>query len=130
MNTVKDLRILIIDPDTQFREELYNFLLLAGCKTIDAAKNFTEALTKIRDSSPDVVLLDASAPSMKRLEHARHIVALNQKIKVILMIKAEDQQDWNEKEKNTAEFHFMIKTDFAQYLLFLLKTTQSHSATE
>jgi hypothetical protein len=36
MKTATDQSILIVEPDTQFREELYNFLLAAGYETVTA----------------------------------------------------------------------------------------------
>ncbi|MGH8475280.1 MAG: hypothetical protein ACRER2_05830 [Methylococcales bacterium] len=52
MTNVKDLRVRIVDADMQFREQVYNFLLLEGYTKIAVTGNFTDAWEKIKKSSP------------------------------------------------------------------------------
>lgn len=121
MKTVKNQLILIVDSDAHFRETLYNFLLSAGYEKVDSAENFKKALEKIRQLAYNVVVLDAGSPPMEGVKFAKGIVALNPTMRVILMLRAEDQQKWNESGGKAGEFQFLIKTTFTRNLLYLLE---------
>ena len=114
--------ILIVDQDAQFREGLYNFLLSAGYEEVDAAKNFDKALEKIKESAYDVVVSDAGSRFMEGLRFAERVVKANPEMKLILMIRVEDQQEWEEKAAST-EFLFLIKPTFPRNLLYLLQNS-------
>ncbi len=121
MKTAKRQSILIIEPNAQFREELYNFLLSAGYGNITATDSLAAALDKIGQSAYDVVVADAGSPWESGLQSAEDLARLSPKTKVILMIKAEDQQVWNQLAEEAVEVRFLIKTTFARTLLFLLE---------
>ncbi|MBI1925774.1 response regulator [Candidatus Poribacteria bacterium] len=121
MKTVKNQLILIVEPDAHFRETLYNFLLSAGYEKVDSAENFNKALEKMRGSVYNAVVLDAGSPPMEGVKFAKRIAALNPKMRVILMLRAEDQQKWNASARKGGEFQFLIKTTFTRNLLYLLE---------
>jgi Nif-specific regulatory protein len=54
MKTAKSHIILIIEPDAQFREELYNFLLAAGYEQVTA----TDSLTTVLLANSGTIILD------------------------------------------------------------------------
>jgi DNA-binding NtrC family response regulator len=116
----QDQRILIVDSDAQFREGLYNFLLAAGYEQVDAAGSFTNALEKIRKSAYDVVVSEAGSRLMEGFAFAERIMKANPELKLILMIKVEDQENWTEKAGSTG-FQFLLKPTFPQNLLYLLQ---------
>lgn len=122
MSTVtlgKDKRILIVDSDDQFREGLYNFLLAAGYEDVDASKSFPIALEKIRKSAYDVVVTEAGSRFLDGLAFAESLTKANPELKLILMLKIEDQQNWKEKVGST-RIQFLLKPTFPQSLLYLL----------
>jgi DNA-binding NtrC family response regulator len=121
MTNIKNLSVLIVDADIQFREQLVNFLLLEGYRKVEVTENVAGALEKIRKSPPRAVLLDASTASAKPVDFAACIARINKNITLILMINPGDESDWNETDVNTG-CQFMIKTDFQQSLLFLLES--------
>lgn len=112
--------ILIVDSDAQFREGLYNFLLAAGYKEVDAAKTFDTALEKIKESGYDVVVSDAGSRFREGMSFAELVLKQNPEMKLILMIKLEDQQEWEEKAGATG-FRILIKPTFPRNLLYLLQ---------
>lgn len=121
METAKRQSILIVEPNAQFREELYNFLLSAGYERVDSAESYQSALEKIRETEYDVLLLDGGSPLKTGLEVADGIAASNPKTKVVLTIGAREQQEPSDEFRNKTEYQFLIKTTFARNLLYLLE---------
>lgn len=120
MKRVERESILIVDSDAQFREGLYNFLLAAGYKDVDSAKSFHKALEKIRKSAYDIVVSDSGSRFREGLTFAESVLKENPETKLILMIKLEDQKEWEEKAGATG-FRFLIKPTFPRNLLYLLQ---------
>ena len=67
-------RILLIDDEPQIRRTLRTALTAAGYE-VDDAKNGEEALEKVREYRPDLVLLDINMPGMGGLTTCRTIRA-------------------------------------------------------
>ena len=120
MKTATHQSILIVEPDVQFREELYNFLLAAGYETVTAIDTLAIILDNIRLSAYDIVLADAGSPWGNELQLAKDLGKLNVKTKIILMIEAEDQEVWNQIAAQVVGASFLIKDTFAWNLLYLL----------
>ena len=120
MKTAKSHPILIIEPDAQFREELYNFLLAAGYEQVTATDSVTTVLESIRQAAYDVILAAAGAPGDGGLQVAQDIAALSPTTKTILMINAEDQDSWQQRAVHIVSVHFLLKLTFAHNVLYLL----------
>ena len=123
---MKTLSVLIVDPDPNFREGLYNFLLSASYEKVDSAENYQTALEKIRETEYDVVLLDAGSPLSAGRKVADRIASSSPKAKVILMAGFQEEQQQNEQQQNDeagnkAEYQYLIKATFARNLLYLLE---------
>lgn len=113
-----ELLILIIDPDVHFREELFNFLLSAGYKYVDTADDFTQALAKIAQEEPDVILIDINQGICN--ETINTIVKINSSIRVITMICAEEQEQWSQQSDTLNDFELIIKNTYTHNLLYIL----------
>jgi DNA-binding NarL/FixJ family response regulator len=120
MKTTKHQSILIAEPNVQFREELYNFLLADGYEYVTTTDSLATVPEYMRHAAYDVILADAGAPLDSGLQIAKNLVTLRPTMKIILMIKAEDQQAWNELAIHAVGVHFLIKAAFARDLLYLL----------
>lgn len=116
----KTRRILIVDSDDQFREGFYNFLLAAGYDEVDADKTFSAALARIRKSAYDIVISDLDSRFSEGLAFAKAVLKLSPDMKLILMIKTEDQENWTE-EPGLAGVPFLLKPTFPRNLLYLLQ---------
>src|ERR1041385_3625673 len=60
-------RILVVDDDPQIRRVLRTALLAQGYEAIDA-RNGEEAIERLREDKPDLVILDVNMPGMNGLQ--------------------------------------------------------------
>lgn len=71
---MKKIRVLIVDDHTLVRDGIRSLLaLLADVEVVGEASNGKEALEKIKELVPDVVLMDLAMPVMGGLEATRRI---------------------------------------------------------
>lgn len=118
---VKRQSILIIEPNSQFREEIFNFLLSAGFEEVTETDSLAAALDKLRESAYDVILKDAGKPLAGPLKFSSDLAELRPEIKIIHMINSEDQLLWDQIVAQSVEIRFVIKSDFHRSLLYLLE---------
>jgi len=111
--------ILIVEPDAQFREELYNFLLSAGYERVDSAENYENALEKISKTEYDVLLV-AGSPAKAGLTLADDIAASSPKSRLILLVGSEEQREVDPDAGNGSDYQYLIKAVFERNLLYLL----------
>jgi two-component system KDP operon response regulator KdpE len=84
-------RILVVDDQPQMRRFMRTTLTSAGYE-IDDAKTGEEALQKVRDFHPDLVLLDINMPGMGGLAACREIRA-NTGIGIIMLTVRNSEED-------------------------------------
>jgi DNA-binding NarL/FixJ family response regulator len=121
MNAGNRQSILIIEPNAQLREEIFNFLLSAGYEKTEKADSLEAALDKIHQSAYEIVMADAGAPPTAGLQFATHLARVRPNARIIFMINPEDQQPWDQIAAQSVEVRFLIRTDFARNLLYLLE---------
>ena len=109
--------ILIVDDEKKIRD-LISFRLEYKGYQIASAENGGEALAKIKEDQPDLVVLDIMMPDMTGYEVCKQIKndAALQKIKVILLTAKGRKQDEEEGYKVGADA-FMTKPFRANVLL-------------
>jgi two-component system, response regulator, stage 0 sporulation protein F len=101
------LKILIVDDEIWVRELLEEFLNLQGYQ-VTLAANGEEALNKIDQDRPDVVLLDIKMPGINGLEVLGTIKGLDKKIGII-MLSAFGDFDTVQKALEMGADHFIEK---------------------
>ncbi len=69
------LRILVIDEDQARADALVQSLAAAGYETVGVIDPKEDLLAKVRDLSPDMVIVDMELPSRDTLEDMRRITA-------------------------------------------------------
>jgi len=121
MEIARSQSILIIEPNAQLREEIVNFLLSAGYEDVTATDSLSEALNKIRQSDYEVTVADVGKSLTTGLQFAADLAGMKPGAKIIFMINAEDQQSWDQIAAQSVGSRFLIKTDFARNLLYLLE---------
>jgi len=121
MEIARRQSILIIEPNAQFREEIVNFLLSAGYEDVAATDSLPAALDKLRQSEYEITVANAGRPLTTGLQFAAELAGMKPGAKIIFMINAEDQQSWDQIAAQSVGVRFLIKTDFARDLLYLLE---------
>ncbi len=84
-------KILLVDDDENIREFLGGFLKELGYE-IDEAANLQEALTKLGQYSPDLVLLDVNLPDSRGSEGLKRVRAVSPTVKVLMVTGDADSQ--------------------------------------
>jgi response regulator NasT len=69
------LRILVIDEDQVRAEALKQSLSAAGYQTVGVVDPRDDVLAKVRDLTPDLIIVDMESPSRDTLEDMRRITA-------------------------------------------------------
>ncbi len=84
--------VLIVDDDASIRSALHTTLRMLGYNTCDASDG-EAALSRARESSPDVVLLDMNMPGMSGLEACRELRTLLPRIVIIMLTVRDGLED-------------------------------------
>jgi DNA-binding NarL/FixJ family response regulator len=85
------LRLLVVDDHTLFREGLIALLRAApDTEVVGAAGTGGEALDRLDDVCPDVVLMDIMMPDMNGIEVTRRLRAADPDIGVVMLTMLED----------------------------------------
>lgn len=83
---MKKIRVLLVDDHKIFRDGILS--LFSGAKEIeiiDVASNSNEALQKIRNQKPDVVIMDISMPEISGIEIIKQIKEENISSKILVL---------------------------------------------
>lgn len=90
---MQKIKVLVVDDHTILRDGICALLALAGdIEVIGEAINGNEALSKVRQLSPDVVLMDIAMPIMGGLEATRRINKDFPKTKVLVLTQYDDKE--------------------------------------
>ena len=85
-------RILIVEDDRALAQLLRDNLDFEGY-TVDWAGDGREALAKVREQAPDLVLLDLMLPQLDGLEVCRQLAATDPRTPIIIITARQRQED-------------------------------------
>ncbi len=91
-HTPSQKTILVVEDDTNQRD-LYEEELAGEGYRVFSAGDGRAALQKVREHSPDLVVLDVNMPVMDGLDTLSHLLELNSAIKVIINTAYASYQD-------------------------------------
>jgi DNA-binding NarL/FixJ family response regulator len=90
---MQKIKVLVVDDHTIVRDGICALLALAGdIEVVGEATNGNEALQKIKEIHPDVVLMDIAMPIMGGLEATRRISKDFPKTKVLVLTQYDDKE--------------------------------------
>ncbi|HSM67824.1 MAG TPA: response regulator transcription factor [Ilumatobacteraceae bacterium] len=92
MSSNQAIRILVAEDDRAVRESLVRALQLEGY-TVAAANNGAEALEAVRQSQPDVILLDVSMPMVDGLTVCRVLRSEDNRVPVLMLTARTETSD-------------------------------------
>ena len=84
-------RVLVVDNDREIREGLASYLQGKGFEALQAAGG-EEALRRLPEFRPHIVLLDISMPGLSGIETLRRIKALPTKTSVVMLCRQRDEE--------------------------------------
>jgi len=90
---MQKIKVLIVDDHTLVRDGIRALLaLVADIQIVGEAANGREALEKVKELAPDVVLMDLAMPIMSGLEATRRIRKRFPTTKVLALTQYEDRE--------------------------------------
>ena len=90
---MQKIRVLVVDDHTIVRDGICALLALAGdLEVVGEAANGREAIEKVRELEPDVVLMDIAMPIMGGLEATHRIGKAFPKAKVLALTQYDDKE--------------------------------------
>ncbi|MHB9098124.1 MAG: response regulator [Syntrophales bacterium] len=107
-------KILVVDDEVEVVRLLQDFLSSKGYE-VATALNGAEALTKVREMKPDIVLLDIIMPGMGGIDTLKEIKRIDPTIAVIMVTAVVDEELANRAVKLGA-FDYITKPINIDYL--------------
>jgi DNA-binding response OmpR family regulator len=107
-------RILVVDDEVEVVRLLKDFLTSKGYE-VDTALNGAEALARVKEMKPDIVLLDIMMPGMGGIDALKEIKRIDPTIAVIMVTAVVDEELANRAVKLGA-FDYITKPINIDYL--------------
>ena len=111
------IRVMLVDDHTLFRKGVAS--LLAACPDIEVvgeAENGAEAVAKVPEVMPDLILMDIQMPEMDGLEATRRITSEHPYVKIVMLTVAEEDRSLFEAIKGGAQGYLLKKMEPDEFL--------------
>jgi DNA-binding NarL/FixJ family response regulator len=89
----ESLRVLLVDDHDLFRTGLRNLLEEQGLAIVGEAATGAEAVSRVADLTPDVVVMDLNMPAMGGVEATRHISGISPLTRVVMLTISDEDSD-------------------------------------
>jgi DNA-binding response OmpR family regulator len=103
----KDIKVLLVDDEVDFVNTLGQRLKMREL-VVDAVYDGEQALSYIKKTEPDVIVLDLKMPGLYGIEVLREIKKFNKKIQVIVLTGHGTEKD-EEDARKLGGFDFLRK---------------------
>lgn len=110
-------RVLIVDDHANFRQRIKEFLAPEpDIQVVGEAGDGREAIEKVIELEPDVVLMDVKMPGMNGLEATRQLVALQLEVQVIIL-SGFGMQEYRDAAQASGASGYVVKKSLIEELL-------------
>jgi DNA-binding NarL/FixJ family response regulator len=93
---IQQIQVVLVDGHAFFRRGLRKLLEQDAIDIVGEASDGTRAIALVRDTVPDVVLMDVAMAGISGIQAARQIRAVAPKTKVIMLTPSADERDVEE----------------------------------
>jgi DNA-binding response OmpR family regulator len=107
-------RVLVVDDEPDARELLSEFLTAKGYEVLTAS-NGEEALRKVKEDRPHLILLDVRMPKMNGLEVLKQVREIDHEVGVI-MVTAVNEEETGRQALKLGAFDYITKPLDLKYL--------------
>jgi len=123
-----EVRILIADDHTLFRDGLKSLLKVEGHEVLGEARNGVEAIELARQLKPDIVLMDVAMPEMDGITATRTLRAEMPDIKVIILTASEDDAKLFDAIKSGAQGYLLKNLEADDFFSMLDRASRGEPA--
>jgi len=122
------IKVLIVDDHALLREGIRSLLASHDdIEIVGEATNGSEALEKVREVAPDVILMDIAMPIMDGLEATRRIRKQNHNVRIIILTQY-DRKDYVLSSIKSGASGFIPKNVIISELVSAIRTAHSGDA--
>ena len=115
------IKVLIIDDKKEDIVSIRKSLRQAGFGyTYIAAKTGDKCLDKVREESPDIVVVEAKLPDINGFDMCKRIKGISTAVKVLIVTRHQDAVDYAMATDASADGH-SVKTKSNKYLIASFK---------
>ncbi len=117
MGATDRIRVMLVDDHALMRKGVAS--LLAACPDIEVvgeADNGAEAVTRVADLMPDLILMDIQMPEMDGLEATRRIMAEHPYLKIVMLTVSEEDRTLFDAIKAGAQGYLLKKMEPDEFL--------------
>jgi DNA-binding NarL/FixJ family response regulator len=110
------VQVLVVDDSIQWRGMVLRFLEAKNCyKILGVAENGWEAIQKVHELSPDLILMDINLPGINGIEATRQICKTHSASKIVFVSMFDDTAIV-QAAFDVGGAGYILKVDFAQDL--------------
>lgn len=125
----RKIRVLIVDDEPHIRSLLKVIVSSLGAEVVGEAGDGESAVALFRELAPNLVLLDISMPKLDGIEVLKQIMAINDKV-LVIMLSAQDTMDVVNECLDSGARNFILKSNADQELYKLIAETWSDYVAE
>ena len=126
---IPKIRVLIVDDEPHIRSLLKIIVSSLGAEVVGEAGDGESAMALFRELAPNLVLLDISMPKLDGIEVLKQIMAINDKV-LVIMLSAQDTMDVVNECLDNGARNFILKSNADQELYQLIAETWSDYVAE
>ena len=125
----RKIQVLIVDDEPHIRSLLKVIVSSLGAEVVGEAGDGESAVALFRELAPNLVLLDISMPKLDGIEVLKRIMAINDKV-LVIMLSAQDTMDVVNECLDSGARNFILKSNADQELYKLIAETWSDYVAE